>query len=291
MEVNNTIIVKSKVQDQILLKSKVPFSNGLLETEQEINTQYSKRIVFGIALKNGSKTIRRTLESIISQENVRRELVIIIANDNSNDNWKDKIFDLLKLHNIIIQEVSFGKVYLVRNYINKYIRSNIKNVDYIARLDSDDYLIDSHVISRLENIIDSEFPDVIMLGNKLSFEGKLLSRINYGEIKLLDISYLRKKLGMMNEGIAEAELPSCNVLIKPSVLEEYPCVDSAEDHWFTVQLLLNQSIDIHINEELLYCVYSLSGETTYTNKKTLAYKASRRALYEYVTNKSKTKYE
>ncbi len=247
-------------------------------------TTKNKAIVIGIALKNGASTLKRAVKSVISQKNTKREIIILIANDNSTDNWKDQIADYILSNNIIIKDVNYGKVYKTRNFINDYSRQHIANAEYIGRLDSDDYLVDDFVISKLEKIIDTFNPDVIMSGNELSINNQIIDRVNFANPKLLNNQYLKEKLEKMSKGIADGELPSCNTFIRKNVLINYPEIGSAEDHWFTVELLLNKhKFNIHITPDLRYSVYSLSGKSTVINRKKKKYLESRKNLSMYFT--------
>ncbi len=240
------------------------------------------KIVIGMPLKNGASTIRRAVASIFSQKNVNREILLVIANDNSTDNWKEEILDYLNTDKVIIKNVDFGKSYKVRNFLNNFIRNEIENVDYIGRLDADDYIVNNTVLSEIEKIMNKYNPDVIISGNKLAIDNKIIDRINFADRRLLDLQFLESKLELMAEGNPLGELPSCNTFIKPSVNIEYKDVESAEDHWFTVDLLLNKDkYNIYIAENILYAVYSLSGDLTNLNKKKYKYLKSRNLLLKY----------
>ena len=68
----------------------------------------------------------------------------------------------------------------------------------------------------------------------------------------------------------------------PKVNIEYPNKVSAEDHWFTVLLLLQKErIKILIDENLIYCLYSLDGFTTHNNKKTNSFRENRQQLCQF----------
>ena len=252
--------------------------------------QKDKTIVIGMPLKNSAKTIKSAASSILNQKGVKRNLILFIANDNSTDNWKNELTEFIKDNRLIIRNVNFGKSYKVRNYINSYIRENIPNVDYIGRLDADDYISDNKTLSKIENIMDLHNPDIIISGNKLSINDKIIDRVNKAEKRLLDYDFLLSKLEQMCKGIAEGELPSCNTFIKPTVLINYKEIESAEDHWFTVDLLLNKDkYKIHIADNILYSVYSLSGSLTSQNKQESKYMQSRKELLQYFLYKTNEK--
>ena len=78
-----------------------------------------------------------------------------------------------------------------------------------------------------------------MAGNYLRLGGKIIDRVNIATPKLANAPYLLNRLKRMSEGIAEAELPSCNLFMTPNSLQDYPEISSAEDHFLFVRLLLN----------------------------------------------------
>lgn len=241
------------------------------------------KIVIAMPLHNGAKTIRRAVHSFICQKNVRRELILVIGNDHSTDDFREQIDDLLTDNITILDISSNGKVFLARNQLNEYIINSIDDVSYIGRLDADDELACDTVISQLEKIIDQTRADVIFSGNYLRENGIILERINVAQKAFLKRDILEERIWKMSQCIPEAELPSCNTFIKPHYIQEYPEKESAEDHWVSVELLLNTyGITIHMAENLLYCIYSLSGLQTKRNKGLQKYKASRVELYEYL---------
>ena len=240
------------------------------------------KIVIGMPLRNGAKTIERAVRSVLGQKGLRRGLVLLIINDGSTDDWKGAIAEYLSDPRLIMVDVDLGSSYAVRNHIHEYVRNNMPDADYIGRLDADDRIVDEFTLFKIEKIMDLADPDVIIAGNRLSIEGNTIERTNHADERLLSNKYLKKRLYLMSKGIPEGELPSCNTFIKPSVDISYKKRDSAEDHWFTVDLLLNQDrYKIHTAKNLLYAVYSLDGEITKRNRKNGVYLQSRKELLEY----------
>jgi len=246
----------------------------------------NEKIVIGMPLKNGAKTIRRAVESVFSQREVRREVILLIVNDNSTDNWREAITEYLDDPRIVVVNVSFGKTYAVRNFIIDYVRENMTDATYIGRLDADDYIIDEYAISKIEHIIDKHNPDVIIAGNVQILNDQII-RVNRAEKRFLESEYLEKRLLKMANGVLEGELPSCNVFVKPYVNIHYNSIDSAEDHWYLVDLLLNSNrYRIYIAEDLIYSAYNLDGSVTINNKRKQFYLESRKKLYEYFIGKT-----
>jgi glycosyltransferase involved in cell wall biosynthesis len=244
-----------------------------------------EKIVLAMPIRNDALTIRKAIQSVLNQKNVRRKLMLVIGNDNSTDNWKQEIEDLILDNIVIINIAEGGKSYKVRNAINDYILNNLKNVVFIGRLDADDELAEDFVISKIEQIIETQNPDVIIAGNYQREENEIVGT-NIPNENFLNYTYLLERLYKMSTGIFEAELPSCNTFVKPECMIKYPSKDSAEDHWFTVELLLKSNIlKIYIASDLIYLTYSLSGKLTQSNVKNDKYTNSRKELYNYFWNR------
>ena len=131
-----------------------------------------------------------------------------------------------------------------------------------------------------------------MAGNYLRLDGKVIDRVNRATPKLADTTYLLNRLKQMSEGIAKAELSSCNVFMTPNSLQDYPEISSAEDHFLFVRLLLNdKNLKIEFAEDILLTIYNLSGTKTADNKQTEKYLSARKQLYEEALRLCKMKQE
>jgi len=225
--------------------------------------------------------LRRALLSILNQDPTRRNVEVLLVDDGSTDDWRDRIGDLLKDGRITVQKVSMSNVSAVRNYILMFSRRTYGMESYTARLDCDDELASGDVLARMEEAIDESRPDVLIMGNYLRLDGRIINRVNRPGPDLLDMAKLSERLERMSIDIPEAELPSCNVVVCNSVECEYPYVPSGEDHWFTVDLLLRKGeLKVEIAEDLIYAIYSLSGSSTAKNRRSERYLMSRRRLYQ-----------
>lgn len=246
----------------------------------------NEQIIICMPLKNGEKTVQKSIVSVLKQINTKREIILLVGNDNSTDNSETIVKALAsENNNVILLNVNFGKAYLNRNFLNDYARQNFPNCILIGRLDSDDVILNNTTISKIEALYDEYDFDVLMCGNKQIKNGIILEWENKPSKKLLEKDFLLNQLLEMTKGNPKAELPSCNTFIKPSVRIDYPNKLSAEDHAFTVLLLLQKEhLNIHIDEDLLYCIYSLDGFVTNDNKKQNNYLISRKELYNFYLN-------
>jgi glycosyltransferase involved in cell wall biosynthesis len=234
-------------------------------------------------MKNAELTIEKSILSVLNQKNTKREIVLIIGNDNSTDNSESIVKKIASQNpNVILLNVNFGKAYLNRNYLNEHARTNYPHCILIGRLDADDVIYTENTISKIETLFDENNCDVLMCGNKQVKNGLVLEWENKPSKKLLQDDFLVNQLFEMTQGNPKAELPSCNTFIKPTIKTEYPDKESAEDHWFTVFLFLQkEKLNILIDENLLYCIYSLDGFATNSNKKNNSYVNSRNELYKF----------
>ena len=256
---------------------KYPDSERIKSMLREVKKQY---IAVGIAMLNGEKTIRRCLLSVLGQQNLNRELIIVLANDDSSDNWEKETADLMQDRRIHILNLNNHDVVKTRNDINSFIKHNFRGVVLIGRLDADDEYADEFVLSEIEKILDSRNPDAILAGNYLRQNGNVIVRKNLADKRLKNKEYVLKRLKQMAEGIPEGELPSCNLFVKPEFLLPYPDVESGEDHALLAHYLMNQDkYDIFFAENLLLTIYNLDGATTQNKKKSKSYVNCRQELY------------
>lgn len=234
-------------------------------------------------LKNAVRTVSKSVNSVLLQVNVQREIILLVGNDNSTDGSKTILEEISSQNpNVILLNVTFGKTYLNRNFLNEYARKNYPNCILIGRLDADDVIHNEDTICQIEKLYDNHNFDVLLCGNKQVKNGTVLEWENKPSRNLLKEDFLSNQLLEMTQGNPKAELPSCNTFIKPNVKIEYPDNASAEDHWFTVLLLLQKgNLSILIDEKLLYCYYSLDGIMTSCNKNGNNYVRSRHELYQF----------
>lgn len=287
-KVNNDIPRKKQGLDLFYKKYKYHFSEEAYKKSLErakafFNYNPLEQIVICMPLKNAEKTVKDAVFSVLQQKNTKREIILLIGNDNSTDNSETILKEIASQNpNIVLLNVNFGNAYLNRNYLYEYARINYPNCVLIGRLDADDVIYNENTISEIEKLFDDNDFDVLICGNKQVKDRVVLEWENKPSKKLLQDDFLLNQLFEMTQGNPKAELPSCNTFIKPTIKTEYPDKASAEDHWFTVLLLLQkEKLNILIDENLLYCFYSLDGFATHSNKKTNNYVKSRNELYKF----------
>lgn len=278
VEPDYTIADNSKAKMLLNWQPSTPVESGInLFIKQSISNQV---IAIGVAMHNNASTIRRCLSSILKQENIKRKLHVVLANDNSTDSWQSEIEDLLIDERITILTLQNNNVVKTRNDINRFILENIHNCVLIGRLDADDEYSSWQELSKIENVFDKHHPDVISAGNYLRENEVIIERTNIADKRLADIGYVLLRLEQMSKCLPEGELPSCNLFIRPCKLLPYPSMDSGEDHALFVGYLMNQDkYSIFFAEDLLPVIYNLGGSTTAQNRFSGNYIRCRKELY------------
>ncbi len=278
VEPDYTIADNSKAKMLLNWQPSIPVKSGInLFIKQSISNQV---IAIGVAMHNNASTIRRCLSSILKQENIKRKLHVVLANDNSTDSWQSEIEDLLIDERITILTLQNNNVVKTRNDINRFILENIPNCVLIGRLDADDEYSSWQELSKIENVFDTHHPDVISAGNYLRENEVIIERTNIADKRLADIGYVLLRLEQMSKCLPEGELPSCNLFIRPCKLLPFPSMDSGEDHVLFVGYLMNQDkYSIFFAEDLLPVIYNLGGSTTAHNRFSGNYIRCRKELY------------
>ncbi len=246
--------------------------------------KYSPDIVIMMPVKNVSKTIEKSIVSILSQVNITKKFLIVISDDNSTDDWIIKYNFLLKNKNIVLFNNCFNSVTTNRNFLINIIKNINKNC-IVFRLDGDDSLTSDNIIYRIEKKfqLQSNKKNIKLYlgGNYLFQQGVLLKKVNQASNQLLHQKYLLDQLYYMSKGISENELPSCNLVMTSELLDYYPNLKSAEDHLLLVKYLMFNKKYMYIDEELFYANYSLSGNMTNNNKKDMIYLESRERIFNF----------
>lgn len=245
-------------------------------------------IVICMALHNNASSVSKAIESFLSQKDCKRDTILLVSDDCSSDNSIEIVKSYATDNRIILIENNFYNVSKNRNALVNYVKSSIKNCCIIGRLDADDILYNKTVLSSIEDIFEATNFDVLICGNLQSRDEIILDWENRPDFSLMNEGMLLERLKEMSAGNPKAELPSCNTFYKPDVFIEYPDIPSAEDHWQLVSYLLKKNqINIHIEHELIYSIYSLNGSQTDNNLRKGIFMDSRKKLYEYAQNEIK----
>lgn len=240
-----------------------------------------EQIVICMPVKNAEQTIETSIESVLNQKYCNRNISLLIGYQPSVDGTWEVLKKYDNHPNIHILHSEATTIVENRNFLLNQAR-NIPLCSLIGRLDADDFILQDDSIAQIEAIYDDECFDIFLCGNRQHHHKVSFNGVNYAQKDFLNKSSLLKRLEQMSLGRKEAELPSCNTFIHPKISINYPEVQSAEDHWWLVELLCSQhKHKIVISEELLYCSYNIGGLSTQTNVKSNLYLSSRKDLYEH----------
>jgi glycosyltransferase involved in cell wall biosynthesis len=244
-------------------------------------SSYAQSAVVAIAmpLHNHVSTLYFALESALSQTLTEGHCAVVLLDDQSTDDWRTEIADLLGHPGLILLEGHCGSAALARNAILDFIESDLPNVRWVARLDPDDLLCSSTSVDALVYAGESKEASFVLGSNHLERDRFPVKQDN---IANPDILLDRKQLVQFIEafcfGKSANELPSCNLLIRTGCGIRYPSIRSAEDHWLVAQLLFFRANEAAILPYPVYCQYSLRGQTTTKNEKIGAHRRVREEL-------------
>jgi glycosyltransferase involved in cell wall biosynthesis len=239
-------------------------------------------LLVGIIFRDAAATLATAVDSVLSQDIVALRVSILLVDDSSTDDWQSALGERLGAPGIHVRQVALRSGAKARNFVLDEVERAFPDVDYVCRLDADDVLAGTGVLRELSAILARACPDALLAGNLQRRDGVVLSRPNLATPELLEPRGLLDRLGRMADGDPTAELPSCNTVVRRGLPLRYPLIASAEDHWFTVALLLErQAWRVLVAPDLIYAVYRLRGGVTVRNEATEAYRASRRALLAF----------
>ena len=115
-----------------------------------------------VAAYNIEDYIQRAMKSVVEQTFTNYELLVV--NDGSNDNTKEKILEYSNKYDKIkyLEHEKNRKLGTARN-----TALSVATGEYILYLDGDDYLASNDVLEKLDNLIGKDSPDIVYLGFKI----------------------------------------------------------------------------------------------------------------------------
>lgn len=231
---------------------------------------------------DAAATLTAAVDSVLGQVGADDfEVTLLLVDDGSTDDWRARLGTRLDAAAVHARSVELRSVASTRNFVLDEVERAFPCADYVCRLDADDVLAGPGVLGEVASALRRERPDALIASNLQDHEGVVSPAPNVAVADLLDPDYLLDRLRRMATGDPSAELPSCNTVVRRGLGLRYPEVPSAEDHWFTVSLLLEPRLSILPAPELVYAVYRLYGERTRQNEACGAYLRSRRELLRF----------
>jgi glycosyltransferase involved in cell wall biosynthesis len=235
--------------------------------------------VVTVAVHDQAGPLGACLESIAQQESPGGDVGVVVVDDGSSDDWAATVSRFRQRLRLVVCPMQCGSPARARNAALAFADAAMLKAQWVARLDADDRFSTTRSLASACALGSRRGARWVLGGNRLVREGKLLGRENTATEALLRASTVLSILQAMSEGVAENELPSCNLLLRPRVGWRYPEVESAEDHWLVTDLLLNHTSSGAILTDPPYCDYNLGGEVTAANRRAARYISSRQALF------------
>ena len=239
------------------------------------------KLLVGTVFRDASPSLASAVDSVSTQVGHDLSVTHLLVDDDSTDDWRACLGSRLDAPSLHVRTVSFRSASRSRNFVLDEVERAFPDVDYICRLDADDRLAGPGVLAELGSVLLRDRPDVLIASNLQSCDGSILPRVNRATPDLRDPECLVRRLERMAGGHREAELPSCNTVVRRGLTVRYPSVKSAEDHWYATMLLLDPGLRVVLAPELVYAVYRLRGDLTRLNEKRRAYLESRRRLARF----------
>lgn len=246
-------------------------------------------LVVGMPMRNAASTVLRSVASVLAQREVRGRLVLVVLDDASTDD-SAAILESLRDHpRLLLVRGQWGAAWRVRNALLEAADAT-PTCRAVLRLDADDVLLHDRVLCQVERRlctsrsvragVTSAAPLALLAGNALTAEGRPLARMNLADPGLVKKAGLGARLEGMADGDPLAELPSCNLVLRPGLGFRYAPTASAEDHWLTAQVLHRLGARVAVESDLVYCTYSLTGAITRSNRAAHRHREARRALLD-----------
>jgi glycosyltransferase involved in cell wall biosynthesis len=244
-------------------------------------------IVIGMAARNNSSTIVQAVNSALEQIDLKRNLIVIISDDESTDGTIEAIRShFSEDRRVIVFQNRFGSAYKNRNWIQEYVKANLSGCVLLGRLDADDTIAESGMLSQIERLWEQNPFDVLLMANHQLQGGVPTGHVNRPESNLTDPSVWLERVRRMAAGEWISELPSCNVFVRPDVALPYPEIESAEDHWNLVDYLLHDDeLEVVVKPDWVYCNYSIDNYSAADRKRNEVRSQARSALYRYALDK------
>jgi glycosyltransferase involved in cell wall biosynthesis len=238
--------------------------------------------VVGIGMHNQAASIRRCLDSVFSQELGGRKLAVVLLDDQSSDDWQERLDELWQCPELVVVSGRCGNASRTRNAILDFVDECFPHAKWVARLDADDCFSTSNSLLAACELGETSGVQYVLGGNRLVMNGVLCDQENPGTLSLKNSAQVLSLLGEMANGTAVNELPSCNLVLAARSGWRYPDVRSAEDHWLVADLLLNFPDQGVLLESPYYCDYTLGGNETYQNRTVQLHAESRQRLFDAV---------
>lgn len=210
-----------------------------------------------IPAKNASQTISTTLESIIKQNNVNFE--VIVVDDHSNDDTRTIVLDYSNHHECISYYLSTGDgVSVARN-----MGIDLAHGDYLIFVDADDQLEPNALRSFSQCISYNKRTLIIFSGYKrIAEDGTLIKRFSYEYVNGYGMKILPMYLNKRTYTHLGAFCFSKEFLLEKKI--RFQNYDYAEDIVFVSQALFLAETVACLEQET-YCWTLRKGSVLYSN--------------------------
>ncbi len=237
-------------------------------------------VIVAVAVHGPERDLGRCLTSVADQDLETADLGVVVLLDSHRPIQFSPALPLGLRDRTWVLRANCGSPARARNAMLEFVEQQLPWCRWVARMDWDDRFAERASLRRALEAGEAANADFVIGGNRVLDRGGSEVRINPAGLSLRDPSAIIDRLRRMANGTAENELPSCNLLLRPTTRTRYPDTPSAEDHWLVADLLIHHAPRVAILESVLYADYTLDGQFTSDAKRAQRHRASRQALHD-----------
>lgn len=235
-------------------------------------------VVVGVTVHGVDRDLRRCLQSVVEQDIAPIRVGVLVLMDALPREYAPPTLPAALADRTWVVTANCGTAARARNTLLGFVDERLPHCRWVARLDWDDRFAERDSLSAAVALAEQAQAMFVLGGNRvLSRDGRLL-RENRVDERLFDPLQLTDLLDRMASGVAENELPSCNLVVAAHRSIRYPDVDGAEDHRLVAALLMFHREDAAILSDPLYSDYTLDGAVTRHEKDQRRHRQARQYL-------------
>ncbi len=235
-------------------------------------------VVVGVTVHGVNCDLQRCMSSILEQDIDPQRVGVLLVMDSLPSDYVPPTVPAALAGRTWLVTANCGSAARARNTLLSFVDDRLPQCRWVARLDWDDRFTDRGSLRAAIALAEQRKALFVLGGNRVFDRDGRFQRENRAGDHLLDSSQLLDLLDRMASGVAENELPSCNLVVAAHRSIRYPDVGGAEDHRLVASLLTFHRAEAAILRDHLYCDYTLDGAVTRHEKDERRYQRARQDL-------------
>lgn len=223
-------------------------------------------VIVGVTVHGQRCDLSRCLRSVAEQDLAPRRVGVLLLFDGLPSSYEPPTVPAELSGRTWVVTAHCGSAARARNACLSFVDEWLSRCRWVARLDWDDRFASSGSLSAAVELAERRQSLFVLGGNRVyGRDGRFLRENRAGD-HLLDPLLVQELLDRMASGVAENELPSCNLLLAAHRGIRYPDMTGAEDHRLVASLLMFHGDAAAILKDPLFCDYTLDGQATRLEK-------------------------